>query len=207
MLVVRGFGSQSYADIVHDRVTADPRDGDLLVVGDFDCSGEDIERDWVARTGCWSRTERVLLTYDQVRAYELPATEGKQGDPRWPAFARRYGFDPRRPVQWEVEALEPAELQRLVLAAVAPYIDRESSPGRSPARKRNAVPWPPSWTAGTRRAGEHRRSAARVPLRPERTAMAGRPRPDHEADHAGAHPDHDVRAGRVRSDTEFEQVI
>ncbi len=124
VLVVRGFGSQSYADVVHDRVTADPRPAVLLVVGDFDCSGEDIERDWVARTGCWSHTERVLLTYEQVRAYELPATEGKRGDPRWPAFARRYGFDPRRPVQWEVEALEPAELQRLVLAAVDPYIDR-----------------------------------------------------------------------------------
>lgn len=94
-------------------------------VGDFDCSGEDIERDWVARTGCWSHTERVLLTYEQVRAYELPSTEGKHGDPRWPAFARRHGFDPRHPVQWEVEALEPAELRRLVLAAVDPYIDRD----------------------------------------------------------------------------------
>lgn len=94
------------------------------MVGDFECSGEDIERDWVARTGCWSRTDWVLLTYEQVRAYELPATEGKSGDPRWPAFADRYGFDPRRPVQWEVEALEPAELQRLVLTAVDPYIDR-----------------------------------------------------------------------------------
>ncbi|MEU7723086.1 hypothetical protein [Streptomyces tibetensis] len=59
------------------------------MVGDFDCSGEDIERDWMARTGCWSHTERVLLTYEQVRAYELPATEGKRGDPRWPAFARQ----------------------------------------------------------------------------------------------------------------------
>ncbi|TXS81073.1 hypothetical protein EAO76_01300 [Streptomyces sp. sk2.1] len=67
----------------------------------------------------------MLLTYDQVRAYGPPATEGKSGDPRWPAFARRYGFDPTRPVQWEVEALEPAELQRLVLAAVDPYIDRD----------------------------------------------------------------------------------
>ncbi|MFG2715319.1 hypothetical protein ACGFX2_32870 [Streptomyces goshikiensis] len=53
----------------------------------------------------------------------LPATEGKHGDPRWPAFARRPGFDPHRPVHWEVEALEPSELQRLVLAAVDPYID------------------------------------------------------------------------------------
>lgn len=45
----------------------------------------------MARTGCWSHTERVLLTYEQVRAYELPATEGKHSDPRWPAFARRNG--------------------------------------------------------------------------------------------------------------------
>jgi hypothetical protein len=79
----------------------------------------------VARTDCWSRTERVLLTYDQVRTYELPATEGKHGDPRWPAFASRYGFNLRRPVQWEVEALEPDELQRLVLAAVTPYVNRD----------------------------------------------------------------------------------
>jgi hypothetical protein len=125
VLVVRGFGSQSYADVVHDRVTSDPRDGVLLVVGDLDASGEDIERDWVQRTGCWSHTERVLLTYNQMRAYELPATEGKRGDPRWPGFAHRYGLNPPHPVQWEVEALEPAELQRLVLAAVDPYIDRD----------------------------------------------------------------------------------
>lgn len=29
------------------------------------------------------------------------------------------------PVQWEVEALEPDELRRLVLAAVDPYVDRQ----------------------------------------------------------------------------------
>ncbi|GAA2857571.1 hypothetical protein GCM10010517_15940 [Streptosporangium fragile] len=31
---------------------------------------------------------------------------------------------PDRPVQWEVEAPEPAELRRLVLAAVESYMDR-----------------------------------------------------------------------------------
>ncbi|MFD5753661.1 hypothetical protein [Streptomyces sp. NPDC127033] len=79
----------------------------------------------------------MLLTYEQVRAYELPATEGKHGDPRWPGFARRYGFDPRRPVQWEVEALEPAELPAAGLPVRA---NDRSSPGRSPARMSNAVP-------------------------------------------------------------------
>ncbi|MFJ1732857.1 hypothetical protein [Streptomyces sp. NPDC088254] len=67
----------------------------------------------------------MLLTYERVRAYGLHATEDKQGDPRWPAFAALYGFEPRRSVQWEVEALEPDELQRPVLAAVAPYVDRD----------------------------------------------------------------------------------
>ncbi|MFJ6250682.1 MULTISPECIES: hypothetical protein [unclassified Streptomyces] len=124
MLVVRGFSSQSYADAVRDRVNREHRGARLLVVGVFDCSGEDIERDWVQRTGCWDSVTRVLLTCEQMRAYGLPATEGKRGAPRWPAFARRYGFDIEHPVQWEVEALELDELQRLVLAAVDPYIDR-----------------------------------------------------------------------------------
>ncbi|MET7549753.1 hypothetical protein ABZS95_38315 [Streptomyces sp. NPDC005479] len=39
-------------------------------------------------------------------------------------MARRYGFDPARPVQWEVETLEADELRCLVLAAVDPYVDR-----------------------------------------------------------------------------------
>ncbi|MFF0450278.1 hypothetical protein ACFYT4_28505 [Streptomyces sp. NPDC004609] len=39
--------------------------------------------------------------------------------------------------------LEPDEFQRLVLAAVAPYVAVTSSPGRSPARKSNAAPSPP----------------------------------------------------------------
>lgn len=123
VLVVRGFGSQSYAQVVRERAARDPRPAVLLYLGDFDASGADIERDWVARTACWTRVERVLLTHDQVLEHELPAAAGKAGDPRWPAFASRYELDTGEPVQWEVEALDPVELQRLVLAAVAPYID------------------------------------------------------------------------------------
>ncbi|MBP0453930.1 hypothetical protein J5Y04_30965 [Kitasatospora sp. RG8] len=65
-----------------------------------------------------------MLTNEQRLACGLPAAEGKKGDPRWPAFAARYGFDPAHPVQSEVEALEPDELRRLLEAAVEPYIDR-----------------------------------------------------------------------------------
>jgi hypothetical protein len=125
VLVVRGFGSQSCVDVVRARTARDPRPrSPALYVGDFNCSGTDIERDWVARTRCWSSVERIALTYEQTQAYALPVADGKRDDPRWPGFARRYGFDADRPVQWEVEALEPAELQCLVLDAVERHIDR-----------------------------------------------------------------------------------
>jgi hypothetical protein len=104
-----------------NRTLAEPQRN----VGDFDCSGEDIERDWVERTDCWSSVTRVLLTYDQVLAYGLPPTKGKLGDPRWLAFAAKYGFDPAHPVRREVEALDRDELYDLLMAAVEPYIDRD----------------------------------------------------------------------------------
>jgi hypothetical protein len=126
VLVVRGFGSRSYADVVRARTAADPRPAVLLYVGDFDSSGIDIERDWIARTGCWAVTERVVLTNGQVREFALVPAEGKRDDPRWPAFARRYGFDVDRPVQWEVEALPPEDMHRLVLDAVDRYVDRRA---------------------------------------------------------------------------------
>ncbi|GGX42937.1 hypothetical protein [Streptomyces chryseus] len=80
-----------------------------------------------------------------MRAYRLPAAKGKSGDPRWPGFARRYGLAPARPVQWEVEALDPAELQRLVLSAVDPYIARrvlaqQIAPGRRTAPRSGRHP-------------------------------------------------------------------
>ncbi|WP_260475165.1 hypothetical protein [Streptomyces sp. WAC 06725] len=138
--MVRGFGSQSYVDVVRARAAHDVREHRLLFVGDCDASGEDIERDFVARTGCWSTVDRVALTYEQVLAYDLPPAEGKRGDPRWPAFARRHGLDAARPVQWEVEALHPDELQRLVLAAVAPPSTARSWPARSRTKRNSGTP-------------------------------------------------------------------
>jgi hypothetical protein len=44
VLVVRGFSSQSYVDIVRARTARDPRPAVLLYVGDFDCSGDDVQR-------------------------------------------------------------------------------------------------------------------------------------------------------------------
>ncbi|MEV4873929.1 hypothetical protein [Streptomyces syringium] len=162
VLVVRGFGSQSYADVVRERTAHQHREAHLAYIGDLDASGMDTERDWVARTGCWSRTERVLLTYDQVHAYGLPATESKRGDPRRSAFACRYGFDPRRPVQREGRpwSRPSSSAWSSPPSPCTPTVT--SSPGRPPTRKSNAAPSPPSWRDGTRWAGERRRSTGRT---------------------------------------------
>ncbi|MFF3276039.1 hypothetical protein ACFYWU_34660 [Streptomyces chrestomyceticus] len=163
VLVVRGFGSQSYVDVVRARAARDERKHRLLFVGDCDASGEDIERDFVARTGCWSTVERVALTYEQVLAYGLPPAEGKRGDPRWPAFARRHGLDAARPVQWEVEALDPDELQRLVLAAVAPHVDRmvlARQIAREEEQRRALRRFARSWPDGSRAPAEPAEGAA-----------------------------------------------
>ncbi|WP_229686938.1 hypothetical protein [Longimycelium tulufanense] len=122
VIICRGFGSQSYVDQVRDRVLDDGRPAVLLYVGDWDASGEDIQRDWMKRTGCWSVARRLAVTKRQANG--LPSAPAKQGDPRWPKFAARHGYDVHNPVQWEVEALPPERLRRLVLAAVDRYLDR-----------------------------------------------------------------------------------
>jgi hypothetical protein len=53
VLALAGYGSQSYVDIVAADVLASERPAVLLYAGDHDPSGEDIDRDFVARTGCW----------------------------------------------------------------------------------------------------------------------------------------------------------
>ncbi|MER6611736.1 hypothetical protein ABT282_39395 [Streptomyces sp. NPDC000927] len=58
VLVVRGFASQSYADVVRRRTARHGR-ATLLWCGDFDASGADIERDWGRRTAdCWDEVRR-----------------------------------------------------------------------------------------------------------------------------------------------------
>ncbi|MGA5143437.1 hypothetical protein ACPCSF_00010 [Streptomyces griseoincarnatus] len=70
-------------------------------------------------------------------------------------LARRYGVDPARPVRWEVEALTPVELQRLVLAGVGPYVHRDvvaRQVSREDAQRRALPAFPDGWGAAGRAA-------------------------------------------------------
>lgn len=118
ILAVGGYASQSYVRQIVDDVP-DYRPAVLLYAGDFDASGEDIDRDLVARTDCWAKVVRVALSAEQVEQYNLPPNPGKATDSRAGAFTARHG----ELVQVEVDALPPETLRALFAAALAPFWD------------------------------------------------------------------------------------
>jgi hypothetical protein len=91
----------------------------LLYAGDFDPSGEDIDRDFIARTDCWDQVRRVALTAAQVSEYGLPPNPGKVTDSRAKGFVERHG----RLVQVELDALPPEVLRELLSSAIAEFWD------------------------------------------------------------------------------------
>lgn len=101
-------------------------DGDdviLLYLGDHDPSGLDIQRflnDALQHFGIDVKFERVALTYDQVLDFHLPPNPTKKADSRAKSYAERYGDR-----CWELDALEPKELQRIVRDAIVRNIDLE----------------------------------------------------------------------------------
>ena len=114
VLALGGYSSQTFVDLVARDIEADERESVLIYAGDFDPSGEDIGRDFLARTGVFSQVERIALSEPQIDEFDLPPQVGKASDPRAADFVARYG----RLIQVELEALPLAELRRLYLDAV-----------------------------------------------------------------------------------------
>lgn len=119
VLALGGYASQSYVDTVTVDVERRGRPAVLLYAGDFDPSGEDIDRDFIARTGCFAKVLRVALTSAQVATYNLPPAPGKSTDSRAAAFTVRHG----QLMQVELEALDPNDLRQLYERALAPLWD------------------------------------------------------------------------------------
>jgi len=117
VLALGGYGSQTYVDDVVADVKAKRRPAVLLYAGDHDPSGEDIDRDFTARTDCWHKVRRVALTAEQVKAHALPPQPGKKKDSRASGFIARHG----RLVQVELDALPPDVLRGLYADAIAEF--------------------------------------------------------------------------------------
>jgi len=87
----------------------------VIYLGDHDPSGIDMTRDVQDRLSLFSRGEftiemhRVALNIEQVRRLNLPENPTKMDDSRAAAYIERFGHS-----SWELDALEPRMLVRLV---------------------------------------------------------------------------------------------
>lgn len=93
----------------------------ILYLGDHDPSGEDMVRDIHDRLVELGVNEidvrKVALTTEQVKEYNPPPNPAKITDPRARKYIEKHG-----PVSWEVDALPPAELARIIRKTFGRYI-------------------------------------------------------------------------------------
>lgn len=119
IIALGGYSSQSFVDAIAEDIINDGRPSVFIYAGDFDPSGEDIQRDFVRRTGVFDHVQRIALTLDQVQEYDLPPALGKDTDTRAQRFVSKYG----QLMQVELDALEPTTLRRLYMEAIAEHFD------------------------------------------------------------------------------------
>jgi len=94
----------------------------LGYLGDHDPSGEDMVRDIAERLAVFGvkrlTVEKIGLTMDQIREFNPPPNPAKTTDSRFDAYQEKFGDE-----SWEVDALDPRTLQRLVRSYLARFRD------------------------------------------------------------------------------------
>jgi len=94
----------------------------VIYLGDHDPTGLDIDRDIQDRLRLFrsmASVERIALTMEQVEELDPPPSPAKVTDSRTNGYIEMYGTDEC----WELDAIEPAELDRLVEEAILGYLD------------------------------------------------------------------------------------
>lgn len=118
LMVNRGYSSVSAMYEAYKRLSS----GDtILYFGDHDPSGLDMIRDIRDRMeefGIDIDVVPVALTMDQVKQFNPPPNPAKISDPRADWYIEQWGN-----TSWELDALPPKELIRLVESAILEIID------------------------------------------------------------------------------------
>jgi hypothetical protein len=97
----------------------------IIYLGDHDPSGIDMTRDIEDRMALFLRDDahhlsvhRIALNMDQVRKFKPPENPAKTTDSRAENYIQKFGRS-----SWELDALEPSVLARLVEGAIENLID------------------------------------------------------------------------------------
>lgn len=134
----RGYSS---ATAMHDagrRFAAEGRTRSRLVIlhlGDHDPSGLDMTNDIRNRVNLYSNdagveVRRIALNLDQVQALSLPPNPAKLSDARARAYVAQYGRE-----SWELDALSPQYIERLIEEAVMDLTDESCLKARQDKQK------------------------------------------------------------------------
>lgn len=99
----------------------------IIHLGDHDPSGLDMSRDLDERVALFAQCEvgdiefrRIALNMDQIKKLNPPPNPAKSTDARFKEYAKQFGRE-----SWELDALEPSYLDKLVRRIVGPYIDAQ----------------------------------------------------------------------------------
>lgn len=126
LMVNRGYSSCSAMKDAFDRMKWRWIDKDqptvILYVGDHDPSGLDMVRDIKDRLHEFGlsdfKVEHVALTMDQIEQFSPPPNPAKITDPRSGWYISEHGDE-----SWELDALRPEDLERIVKEAVEAHVD------------------------------------------------------------------------------------
>lgn len=142
----RGYVSQSEAWGAAQRLIRYVRAGQRVVIlhlGDHDPSGIDMTRDIRDRlmmfmshhlgyVGTSLTVDRIALNIDQVRQYDPPPNPAKLTDARANGYIERFGDE-----SWELDALPPDVLARLISDAIDQIIDPDLYHAQQQAEERH----------------------------------------------------------------------
>jgi len=131
---LRGYSSTTFVKQLADRVSQLTQHGEvqLLIITDYDPSGEDIARDVEDRLrdkfGVTCIAEKILLTKEQIMEHDLPATPEDadeiakmQRDPRWDKWTD--GFF--RVELDAMAAIKPDSFRKIITTAIDKHFDED----------------------------------------------------------------------------------
>ncbi|MEK7179958.1 MAG: hypothetical protein AAB706_00620 [Patescibacteria group bacterium] len=123
LMVNRGYSSCTAMHDASERIKEkqDEKKCYILYLGDHDPSGVDMVRDIESRLeefGAEVEVERIALTQEQIKKYSPPPNPAKIKDPRAKDYIAKFGN-----TSWEVDALNPEILHRIIRKSVEELID------------------------------------------------------------------------------------
>lgn len=129
LLAARGYPSGTVLrEFAHDHLMTPLAVGQrvhILHLGDHDPSGLDMTRDLEKRIAMFAEDDemeiefhRIALNMDQIQELKPPPNPAKTTDARFKDYERRFGTK-----SWELDALSPTQLRRLLQGHLEDYID------------------------------------------------------------------------------------